>query len=153
MHHAAEARRQARLELAIGAILVALFIPAVLTAISLFITPSTSHQLLVVHVRETGGLKAGAPVRIAGVVVGRVSEIRYDPEARAAQVHLRLDASLDLPSDTTLSIVSSGMLGGREVSLQPGQAGTTLRQGGSLAQVEPALVIDDMLRQQLGTAR
>lgn len=153
MHQTADSRGHARLELAIGALVMALLIPAVLAAFTLFIPPATTYRHLVFDVRETGGLKVGAPVRVAGVVVGRVSEIGYEPEARLAQVHLRLGAALDLPSDTTLSIVSAGMLGGREVSLQPGQARSMLRDGGTPAQVEPALVIDDVLRRQLGRAK
>src|ERR1700690_2542112 len=61
---------------------------------------------------ETGGLKARAPVVIAGVKVGQVESVALDQNGRA-RVKLDLDKTLKVPTDTTASIVTAGILGDR----------------------------------------
>src|SRR6202000_2595281 len=68
---------------------------------------------------ETGGLTVGAPVVISGVRVGEVSKISLDPTYRA-RVDMDLKGDLKLPVDTSASIVTSGVLGDRYISLQLG---------------------------------
>ncbi len=78
------------------------------------------------------GLANGADVRIAGVKVGSVTDSRIDPATFGAEVTLRVDRTLRLPSDTSAEITSEGLLGGKYVSLVPGGAERPLADGGRI---------------------
>lgn len=67
-----------------------------------------------------GGLKARAPVKSAGVLVGRVSEIRYDNEHFQAEVVFTVDGRYKFPTDTFANILTSGLLGEQYLGLDPG---------------------------------
>ncbi|MDR2000398.1 MAG: outer membrane lipid asymmetry maintenance protein MlaD, partial [Zoogloeaceae bacterium] len=67
-----------------------------------------------------GGLKVRAPVKTAGVVVGRVAEVRFDPENYVAVVGMRLDARYHFPRDTFASIMTSGLLGEQYIGFDVG---------------------------------
>lgn len=93
---------------------------------------------------EIGGLKPRAPVVISGVKVGAVESIGLADDYRA-RVILNLDPGLKLPTDTTASIVTSGVLGDRYVSLQPGAEETLLKSGDKIEFVESALILERMI--------
>jgi len=67
-----------------------------------------------------GGLKARAPVKSAGVVVGRVSSINFDDKTYEAEVTFNLDKRYSFPTDTTASILTSGLLGQQNIGLEAG---------------------------------
>src|SRR5499426_3857896 len=67
-----------------------------------------------------GGLKVRAPVKSAGVVVGRVADIQFDNTAYAARVVMNIDQRYKFPRDTTASILTSGLLGEQYVGLEGG---------------------------------
>jgi len=93
---------------------------------------------------ETGGLKPRAPVVISGVKVGEVASIGLNDDYRA-KVTFTLDPSLKLPIDTTASIVTSGLLGDRYVSLQPGGDDQLLKSGEEIEFVESAVILERMI--------
>lgn len=93
---------------------------------------------------EIGGLKPRAPVVISGVKVGEISAIALADDYRA-RVSLNLDPSLKLPADTSASIVTSGVLGDRYLSLQPGGDDLILKPGDRIEFVESAVILERML--------
>lgn len=93
---------------------------------------------------EIGGLKPRAPVVISGVKVGAVASIVLAGDYRA-RVTFDLDPSLALPIDTTASIVTSGVLGDRYVSLQPGAEDELLKSGDRIEFVESAVILERMI--------
>ena len=99
---------------------------------------------LTAHFDETGGLKTRAPVEISGVKVGQVKAIRLDENYRAA-VTLDVDPSLELPVDSSASIVTAGILGDRYVSLQLGGEEQILRSGDVITYTESAVVLERLL--------
>ena len=100
--------------------------------------------LLFANFDETGGLKVRAPVVISGVKVGEVSKIGLSDDYRA-RVDLNLDPSLKLPIDTTASIVTSGILGDRYISLQPGGDDKLLAPGDQITFVESAVILERLI--------
>src|SRR3954466_14033057 len=64
-----------------------------------------------------GGLKVRAPVKSAGVVVGRVADVRFDNESYEAIVSINVDYTYQFPRDTTAKILTSGILGERYLGL------------------------------------
>jgi phospholipid/cholesterol/gamma-HCH transport system substrate-binding protein len=93
---------------------------------------------------QTGGLKPRAPVVIAGVKVGQVMAIDLDRQLRA-RATLDLDPSLKLPTDTTASIMTAGILGDRYVSLQVGGEEAVLQPGEEIAFTESAVILERMI--------
>ena len=67
-----------------------------------------------------GGLKVRAPVKSAGVVVGRVSDVSFDSAAYEAIVSLNLDARYKFPKDTSAAIMTAGLLGEQYIALDAG---------------------------------
>jgi phospholipid/cholesterol/gamma-HCH transport system substrate-binding protein len=93
---------------------------------------------------QTGGLKERAPVVIAGVKVGQVTDVALDQSYRA-RVTMDLDARLALPVDTSASIVTSGLLGDRYVELQLGGDDKVLAPGDTVGFTESAVILERLL--------
>ncbi len=96
-----------------------------------------------------GGLKARGPVKSAGVVVGRVSDIRFDPETYEAVVSLNIDARYTFPKDTFASIYTSGLLGDQYVGLEPGGDERKLAAGDTIFKTQSAVVLEKLVSQFL----
>jgi phospholipid/cholesterol/gamma-HCH transport system substrate-binding protein len=97
------------------------------------------------HFDNIGGLKPRAPVKSAGVVVGRVGDIEFDNEKFVARVAMRLDARYRFPRDTTASILTSGLLGEQYIGLEAGGDGTMLKNGDTLKLTQSAVVLEQMI--------
>jgi phospholipid/cholesterol/gamma-HCH transport system substrate-binding protein len=93
---------------------------------------------------QTGGLKPRAPVVISGVKVGQVKAITLGKDFRA-RVELDLDASLKLPTDSSASIVTAGILGDRYVSLQVGGDDQILKSGDTITFTESAVILESLI--------
>lgn len=93
---------------------------------------------------EAAGLKKLAPVDIAGVKVGRVRAISLDEDYRA-RVRMELDGSLELPTDTSASIVTAGVLGDRYISLQLGGEDLILTSGEEIGFTESAVILERLI--------
>lgn len=95
---------------------------------------------------NVGGLKVRAPVNISGVRVGRVADIRYDPEAFEAKVTLAIRSEHDyLPADTQASIHTAGLLGEQYVALEPGGDYDTLQDGDQILFTQSAVVLENLI--------
>jgi phospholipid/cholesterol/gamma-HCH transport system substrate-binding protein len=93
---------------------------------------------------QIGGLTPRAPVVISGVEVGWVSSIRLDEDLRA-RVEFDLDPSLELPIDTSASIMTEGMLGNKFVALEPGAEEELLQPGEEIAFTESAVLLERLV--------
>jgi phospholipid/cholesterol/gamma-HCH transport system substrate-binding protein len=96
-----------------------------------------------------GGLKTRAPIKSAGVVVGRVSDIRFDNESYEALVAMNLDFNYQFPRDTTAKILTSGILGEQYVGLEAGGDGVMLKNGDRLRLTQSAVVLENLISQFL----
>ncbi len=94
-----------------------------------------------------GGLKVRGPVKSAGVVVGRVSEIRFDPQAYEALVTLTIDSRYQFPKDTFASILTAGLLGEQYIGLDAGGDENMLSPGDVLAKTQSAVVLEKLISQ------
>lgn len=92
---------------------------------------------------NVGDLKPHAPVKLAGVTIGRVETIRLVDYY--AEVELTVDRTVQLPTDTIASIATAGLLGEAHVSLSPGAADRNLASGERISHTEPALNVADLL--------
>jgi phospholipid/cholesterol/gamma-HCH transport system substrate-binding protein len=96
-----------------------------------------------------GGLKVRAPVKSAGVVVGRVGEVRFDNESFEAVVTLNLDSRYQFPKDSSAKILTSGLLGEQYIGLSPGGDSANLKGGDSLKLTQSAVVLENLISQFL----
>ncbi len=96
-----------------------------------------------------GGLKVRAPVKSAGVVVGRVADVRFDNESYEAIVSINIDYSYQFPRDTTAKILTSGILGEQYVGLEAGGDGVMLKNGDRLRLTQSAVVLENLISQFL----
>ena len=96
-----------------------------------------------------GALKMRAPVKAAGVVVGRVESVRLDPKAYEAVVTLRIDPQYEFTRDTIASINTSGLLGESYVGLDAGGDTVMLKDGDRIAKTQSAVVIEKLIGQFL----
>jgi phospholipid/cholesterol/gamma-HCH transport system substrate-binding protein len=99
---------------------------------------------LIAKFDEIGGLKPRAQVVLSGVKVGQVKGITLDDTYRA-QVGLDIQKDLNLPVDTTASIMTSGLLGDRYISLQLGAEQETLKPGDEIAFTESAVILERLI--------
>ncbi|MHB1358856.1 MAG: outer membrane lipid asymmetry maintenance protein MlaD [Rhodocyclaceae bacterium] len=94
-----------------------------------------------------GGLKVRAPVKSAGVVVGRVGEIRFDPESYMALVSMQVDERYQFPRDTFATINTSGLLGEQYVGFEVGGDPDMLKAGDTLKKTQSAVVLEKLISQ------
>lgn len=96
-----------------------------------------------------GGLKSRAPVKSAGVVVGRVDSIQLDNETFEALVTLKIDKQYNFPKDTFANIYTSGLLGEQYVGLDAGGDEVALKNGDKITHTQDAVVLEKMISQFL----
>jgi phospholipid/cholesterol/gamma-HCH transport system substrate-binding protein len=96
-----------------------------------------------------GGLKVRAPVKSAGVVVGRVTEVRFDGERHEAVAALKLDKQYSFSKDTSASIMTSGLLGEQYIALETGGDSAQLKDGDKIKITQSAVVLESLIGQFL----
>jgi phospholipid/cholesterol/gamma-HCH transport system substrate-binding protein len=96
-----------------------------------------------------GGLKPRAPVKSAGVVVGRVEDIRFDNETYEAVVTLRLDKGYAFPKDSSAAIMTSGLLGEQYIGLEAGGDSVKLKDKDRILITQDAVVLENLIGQFL----
>ena len=110
---------------------------------------SPNNYVLYANFENIGGLKVRAPVKSAGVVVGRIAEIRFDNKDYVARVTLSLDKRFQFPKDTFASILTSGLLGEQYVGLDAGGDSEFLQPGETIKKTQSAVVLEKLIGQFL----
>ena len=98
---------------------------------------------------NVGGLKPKAAVRSAGVVVGRVESIAFDDKSFRARVTLALENRYSFPKDSSLKILTSGLLGEQYMGIEAGADEKTLVGGDSISATQSAVVLENLISQFL----
>ncbi|MCQ8897455.1 outer membrane lipid asymmetry maintenance protein MlaD [Limnobacter humi] len=96
-----------------------------------------------------GGLKPRAPVKSAGVVVGRVANISLDPVTFRAVVAIDLEEGFKFPKDSSAKILTSGLLGEQYIGVEPGGDEDNLTSGQKFARTQSAVVLENLISQFL----
>jgi phospholipid/cholesterol/gamma-HCH transport system substrate-binding protein len=96
-----------------------------------------------------GGLKVRAPVRSAGVSVGRVTRIGLDPKTYQGVVTIEIDQGFQFPKDSSAKILTSGLLGDQYIGLEPGGDEKNLAGGDVIKQTQSAVVLENLISQFL----
>ncbi|MDR2678530.1 MAG: outer membrane lipid asymmetry maintenance protein MlaD [Zoogloeaceae bacterium] len=110
---------------------------------------SGKSYVLTARFDNIGGLKVRGPVKSAGVVVGRVADIGFDPQTYEATVTLRIDERYHFPKDTFASIYTAGLLGDQYIGLEPGGDERKLAAGDTIFKTQSAVVLEKLVSQFL----
>ena len=96
-----------------------------------------------------GGLKVRGPVKSAGVVVGRIADIRFDAKTYEAVVTMTIDGRYRFPKDTFAAIYTAGLLGEQFIGLDVGGEEKMLQPGDTIAKTQSAVVLEKLISQFL----
>jgi len=110
-----------------------------------------AHESYTVRAKfdNIGGLKARAPVRSAGVTVGRVTSISLDPKTYQGVVTLDIDKRFEFPADSSAKILTSGLLGDQYLGIEAGASDKNLAAGDTIKRTQSAVVLDNLIGQFL----
>jgi len=112
--------------------------------------PSGKGYTLTAEFDNIGGLKVRAPVKLSGVVVGRVDRISIDPQSFRAVVGMNIESNYSIfPKDTSAAIYTSGLLGEQYIGLSPGAEDAVLKSGDRIALTQSAIVLETLISQFL----
>jgi phospholipid/cholesterol/gamma-HCH transport system substrate-binding protein len=102
---------------------------------------------------NVGNLKSRAPVSMSGVTIGRVTNVRFDPDRLNAVVTFVIDSQYDkIPDDSDASILTAGLLGSQYIGLQPGGSDIYLDEGSEIQFTQSAIVLENLISKYLFSA-
>ena len=137
------------MEIGVGLFLLAGILALLLLALrvsGLSPTASTDTYKLYANFDNIAGLTVRAKVTMAGVTIGKVTAIDLDRDSYMARVTLQLEKAVDnLPSDSTASILTAGLLGEKYIGLSVGGEDTVLKDGGTIHDTQSSLVLEDLI--------
>ncbi len=96
-----------------------------------------------------GGLKVRAPVTMAGVTIGRVTDIKLDATRLDAVVSMEINGAYEIPADSNASILTAGLLGEKYIGLVPGAAPEPLQEGDEILFTQSAIVLENLISKYL----
>lgn len=105
--------------------------------------------LLQARFDNIGGLKARAPVRSAGVLVGRVTGVTLDPVTFQGLVTMEISHGIQFPRDSTAKILTAGLLGDQYIGIEPGGDEQELSAGDTVSRTQSAVVLENLIGQFL----
>jgi phospholipid/cholesterol/gamma-HCH transport system substrate-binding protein len=108
-----------------------------------------STYLVQARFDEIGGLKVQAPVKSAGVTVGRVAAITFDNKAFQALVTLEIERRYEFPADSSAKVLTAGLLGDKYVGIEAGGDEKNLQAGGLIKMTQSAIVLENLIGQFL----
>ena len=98
------------------------------------------------------GVRDGTDVRLSGIKVGTVVSQILEPKTYVAILHLNIDRDIQLPTDTVVTITSSGLLGDKYLSLEPGNEDKTIPPGGEITHTQSAMSLESLIGQVIFSA-
>jgi len=105
---------------------------------------------IIARFENSGGLKIKSPVSAAGVKIGKVSNISFDPKTYESVVQMNINSQYNtLPDDTTASIFTAGLLGEQYVNLEPGGSDVFLQNDGKIEITQSAIILEKAIGQFL----
>ena len=144
--------KKSALDFWVGLFVVAGFVALLFLALKVGnMSAFTFQETYAVEARfdNIGGLKPRAPVKSAGVVVGRVAAIRFDDKTYQATVVMNLEKQYQFPKDSSAKILTSGLLGEQYIGLEAGGDTAMLAQGSRITMTQSAVVLENLIGQFL----
>jgi phospholipid/cholesterol/gamma-HCH transport system substrate-binding protein len=139
--------KKMNVEMIVGAFLLAGFISFAWLAVKMGDINPFQNETYPITARFTSisGLKEGSTIELAGVVVGKVSNIELDTGDYEAVVHLNIDKQIELQDDTIASIRTAGIIGDKYIKISPGGSEIILEAGDEIEETEPAISLEELV--------
>lgn len=139
--------KQSKLELSVGLFVVLGLAAVAYLALKLGAGSMLGGDTYLIEARfdNAGGLHSGCNVQLAGVTVGRVEAVRFDPADFSAIATLRIVSALKLPTDTMASVKTSGLIGDKFIALAPGADSESLKSGARITMTESAVDLESLI--------
>ncbi|MCL4115641.1 UNVERIFIED_CONTAM: hypothetical protein GTU68_056392 [Idotea baltica] len=138
-----------KLEIGVGVFVIAGIVALLLLALNvsgLILGSSNGTYKVYANFDNIAGLTTHSKVSVAGVTIGKVTDISLDTRSYTAKVTMELDKSFDhLPTDSTASIITAGLLGEKYVGLSVGGDEETLSDGDQIDDTQSALVLEELI--------
>ncbi len=103
------------------------------------------HYILKAKFTSSSGLKKGADVEMAGVVIGKVVNIRFDAEEYESIVELSIPQGVEVQDDAIASVRSTGLIGGKFIKISPGGSDEILGAGDTITETEPSISLEELI--------
>ena len=98
---------------------------------------------------KVDGINKGSDVKMSGIKVGTVSDLEIDPKSFMAKVMIQLPTSLKVPLDSSLAVVSDGLLGGKYLAITPGGDETNLKDGDVIEHTQSSINLESLIGQMV----
>ena len=132
----------------IGAILALIFLAFKVSGLTSFF--NKEGYRVTAEFDDIGQLKVRSPVKIGGVTVGEITQIKLDPTSYRAVVTLHIDAKVKhIPNDSSASILTAGLLGDNYIAITPMYAQQFLKEGSVIQETHSAMILEKMIGQFL----
>ncbi|MFV0244302.1 MAG: outer membrane lipid asymmetry maintenance protein MlaD [Qingshengfaniella sp.] len=102
--------------------------------------------------RSAEGITAGTDIRLAGVKVGSVRDLKLNPDTFRADARLAIDEGIAVPDDSSIVVASEGLLGGNFVEILPGGSMTNFENGAEVTDTQGAVSLIQLLSKFVGSA-
>lgn len=106
---------------------------------------TTGGYELIARFDRVDGLDSGSDVRISGIKVGKVTAMRLDPTTFRAEVRFSVATGIEVPTDSSASVASASLLGGKYLSIVPGGDTEILKPGGEITLTQSSVNLEELL--------
>jgi phospholipid/cholesterol/gamma-HCH transport system substrate-binding protein len=106
---------------------------------------NTQQYTIKAEFTSASGLKKGAHVEMAGVSVGRVTNISFNPETYLAEVYIALENNIQIPDDSIASIRTSGIIGDKFLKISPGGSEIIIEPNMVITETEPSINLEELI--------
>lgn len=106
---------------------------------------NNTQYIIKAEFTSASGLKKGAHVEMAGVSVGKVKNIIFNPETYLAEVYIAIENNIKIPEDSTASIRTAGIIGDKFLKISPGGSETIIEKNMSIVETEPSINLEELI--------
>ena len=106
---------------------------------------NNTQYIIKAEFTSASGLKKGAHVEMAGVSVGKVKNIIFNPETYLAEVYIAIENNIKVPEDSTASIRTAGIIGDKFLKVSPGGSETIIEKNMSIVETEPSINLEELI--------
>lgn len=106
---------------------------------------NAQHAILYAKFDKADGINLGSDIRLAGIKIGKILELKLDDKTYQAVVKLGIDMSVPLPLDSSVEIISNGLLGEKYLSIMPGASDEYLKDGATLEFTQSSISLESLI--------
>lgn len=137
--------RRNALETAIGAVVIVAAAGFLAFSYTTADVASVSGYTVMARFDRADGLRDGADVRMSGIRIGQVTDMRLEADTYFAVVEMEIDNTVKLPTDSSAEIASESLLGGRFLALTPGAEDKMLDAGGEIRYTQSPVSLEQLI--------